>query len=109
MPRKTHAQIAILLADYDAAQRDKRKAEAREKELKAEIEALDLAERTYGDWSYTLGTARTILDQPAVRELIKAYGQSEPVIKAIRAAKLPAPVVPTAQTKAPIVVKLVSK
>lgn len=106
MARKTHAQIAILLADLDAAQRDTRKAENREKELKAEVEALNLDERTYGEWSYSLGTPREILDQPAIRETIKAYGKSEPVIAAIKAAKLPAPVVPTKYTKAPIVVKL---
>lgn len=93
MPRKTHAQIAILLADYDAAQRDKRKAETREKELKAEIEALNLDERVYGDWSFAHGTPRNILDQPEAKRLLTEKGVKVPMV----------------QTKAPIVVKLVEK
>lgn len=109
MPKKTHAQISLLLADLHAAQQDKRKAEQREKDLKAEIEALNLDERTYGEWLYSLGTPREILDQQGVKDLIKAYGQAEKVIAAIKAAKLPAPVVPTVFTKRPIVVKPVSK
>lgn len=93
MARKTHAQIALLLAQYDAAQRDKRKAEKAEKELKEQIEALNLVERTYGDWSYALGTPREILDQREARKALTDRG-----IK-----------VPTVFTKAPIVVKPVVK
>jgi hypothetical protein len=109
MPRKTHAQIALLLADYNAAANDKKKAEKREKELRAEIDALDLDERTYGEWSYALGTPREILNQPAVRQLVEVYGKSASVLAAIKAAKLPVPVVPTQFTKAPIIVKPVIK
>ena len=89
----THAQIALLLADYDAAQRDKRKAENREKELKEQIEALGLAERTYGDWSFAHGTPSNRLDQTEARRLLNEHG-----IK-----------IPMKLAKAPIVVKLVEK
>lgn len=89
MPKPTIAQIALLLADYDAAQRDKRKAEKREAELKQQIIDLKLAEKAYGEWTYALGTPREILDQPAARKMITDAGGK----------------VPTVMTKAPIVVK----
>lgn len=109
MPRKTHAQIALLLADYNAAQTDKRKAEKREKELREEIESLNLDERTYGEWSYSRGTQSERLDQKAIRHLVETYGKSEPVVAAIKAAKLPAPVIPTFYAAAPLIVKPVAK
>lgn len=93
MPRKTKAQIGMLLADLEAAQVDKRKAEKREKDLKEEIGELSLKEGVYGDMSYALGTPREIMDQPAVRELVKANGLK----------------VPTKFTEAPMVVKRVIK
>lgn len=109
MPRKTHAQISLLLADLYAAKQDKRKADKRVDELEAEIADLNLDERSYGEWSYSLGTSREILNQKAIKELVAAYGKSEWVLAAVKAEKLPAPVVPTVMTKAPIVVKPVSK
>lgn len=109
MPRKTHAQISLLLADLYAAKQDKRKADKRVNDLEAEIVDLGLDERAYGEWSYSLGTPREILAQQAIKEMIKAYGQNEAVIRAIKTAKLPAPVVPMAYTKASIVVKPVGK
>ena len=89
MARKTKAQIGMLLADLYAAQSDKRKAEAREKDLKAEVEALGLAQGAYGGYLYSLGTPRTILDQPEAKKLLTENGI----------------VVPMVSTKAPIVVK----
>jgi hypothetical protein len=93
MPRKTKAQIGLMLADYDAAIRDQRKAEKRAAELKAEIRALNLKEGAYGPMTFSWGTPREILDQPKAREALKAAGVE----------------VPTAMTSAPIVVKPVVK
>jgi hypothetical protein len=93
MPRKTKTQIGMMLADYDAAIRDQRKAEKRAAELKAEIRELNLKDGTYGAMTFALGTPREILDQPKAREVLKAAG-------------IP---IPTAMTTAPIVVKPVVK
>lgn len=94
MPRKTKAQIALLLADLHAAKSDKRKAETRVDDLEAEVAAIpNLKEGLYGEWTYALGTPREILDQPAAKEALKARG-------------LP---IPTKFTKASIVVKPVVK
>jgi hypothetical protein len=93
MPRKTKTQIGLILADYDAAIRDQRKAEKRAAELKAEIRELNLKNGTYGAMTFALGTPREILDQPKAREVLKAAG-------------IP---IPTAMTAAPIVVKPVVK
>lgn len=89
MPRKTKAQIGMILAAYDAAIRDQRKAEKQAAELKAEIRQLNLKDGTYGTMTYALGTPREILDQPAAREALKAAGLT----------------VPTTMTAAPLVVK----
>lgn len=93
MPRKTKAQIGMMLADYDAAIRDQRKAEARAKELKAEIRDLNLKDGAYGAMTFALGTPREILDQPKAREILKAAGLA----------------VPLTMTTAPIVVKPIVK
>jgi hypothetical protein len=93
MPRKTKTQIGMILADYDAAIRDQRKAEKRAAELKAEIRALELKDGTYGAMTYALGTPREILDQTRAKELLKEHGIT----------------VPTSMTTAPIVVKPVVK
>jgi hypothetical protein len=93
MPRRTKAQIGLILADYDAAIRDQRKAEKRATELKAEIRDLKLKDGTYGTMTYALGTPREILDQQRAKELLKG-------------ADIP---VPTAMTTAPIVVKPIVK
>jgi hypothetical protein len=74
MPRKTKTQIGMMLADYDAAIRDQRKAEKRAAELKAEIRELNLKDGTYGTMTFALGTPREILDQPKAREVLKAAG-----------------------------------
>lgn len=89
MPRRTKAQIGLLLADYDAAIRDQRKAEKRANELKAEIRDLALKDGTYGTMTYALGTPREILDQQAAKEKLKAAGID----------------IPMAMTTAPIIVK----
>lgn len=93
MPRMTKVQIALLLADYNAAQHDKRKADTRVDELKEQIEALNLKEGPYGEWTYTLGTPREILDQKGAKKMLTDAGLK----------------VPTVLTKAPIVVKPVVK
>ena len=94
MPRKTKAQISLLLADLYAAKQDKRKAEQRVDDLEAEVAAIPgLKEGVYGEWTYALGTQRELFDQPAAKE-------------AMRAAGLP---IPTKFSKAPIVVKPVVK
>lgn len=89
MPRKTKAQIGMILADYDAAIRDQRKAEKRANELKAEIRDLKLKDGTYGTMTFALGTGREILDQQKAKELLKLHDIE----------------VPTSMTMAPIVVK----
>jgi hypothetical protein len=94
MPRKTKAQIGLLLADLFAAKRDKAKAERRVDELTAELGAIpNLKEGTYGEYTYGTGTAREILDQQAAKELIKSLGKA----------------VPTKLGSAPIVIKPVVK
>lgn len=93
MPRMTKTQIGMILADYDAAIRDQRKAEKRAAELKAEIRELNLKDGAYGSMTFATGTPREILDQPKARELLKANGVP----------------VPTVLTTAPIVVKPVVK
>lgn len=89
MPRKTKAQIGMILAEYDAAVRDERKAGKRAAELKAEIRELNLKEGAYGEMTFAYGTPREILDQPKAKEMIKAAGLD----------------VPTTMTTAPLVVK----
>jgi hypothetical protein len=93
MPRITKAQIGRLLADYDAANNDRLKAEKRADELKAQIRDLDPKEGAYGDMTFSWGKPREILDQPKAREIIKAAGLK----------------VPVTMTTAPIVVKPVVK
>jgi hypothetical protein len=94
MPRKTKAQIGLLLADLYAAKRDKVKAERRVDELTAELAAIpNLKEGTYGEYTYALGTAREILNQAAAKELIKSLGKE----------------VPTTFGRAPLVIKPVIK
>jgi hypothetical protein len=94
MPRKTKAQIDLMLGALFAAKQDKRKAENKVEELEAELAALpNLKEGSYGEYSYTLGTPREIFDQPVAKEILKGRG-------------LP---IPTRFSKAPIVVKPVVK
>lgn len=93
MPRMTKVQIGMILADYDAAIRDQRKAEKRAAELKAEIRKLNLKDGAYGAMTFAYGTPREILDQPKAREVLKAAGLT----------------VPTQMTSAPLVVKPIVK
>jgi len=94
MPRKTKAQIALLLADLYAAKSDKRKADRRVDELEAEIKAIPgLKEGAYGEWTYVLGTPRNNLDQQRAKELLTEKGIE----------------IPRKLSEAPIVVKPVVK
>jgi hypothetical protein len=94
MPRKTKAQIGLLLADLYAAKQDKRKAEKRVDDLEAELAAIPgLKEGAYGEWSYFLGTARELFDQPEAKALLLANGLA----------------VPTKFSKQPMIVKPVTK
>jgi hypothetical protein len=93
MPRMTKAAVGRLLADFDAANRDKLKAETRVKELKAEIRNLNLKEGAYGEMTLAYSAGREILDQQKARELLKSNGVP----------------VPTVMTTASIVVKPVVK
>lgn len=93
MPRMTKAAIGRLLADFDAANRDKLKAETRVKELKAAIRDLSLKEGAYGEMTLAYSAGREILDQQKARELLTAKGVK----------------VPTVMTSASLVVKPVVK
>ena len=83
MARETKAQkaarVGLLLADYDAVSRDLRKLEKRAAELKAEIRD-SVEPGTYGEWNYSEGTPREILDQPAARKLITEHGLEVPTV-----------------------------
>lgn len=93
MPRKTKAQIALLLADYYAAKQDKRKATSRVDDLEAEIAAIPgLKEGAYGDWTYFLGTSRELFDQAEAKALMTAHGLEIPT----KFSKQPIVVNPTA-------------
>lgn len=80
MPRKTKAQIGLLLADLYAAKQDRRKASQRVDDLEAELAAIPaLKEGAYGEWSYFLGTARELFDQPEAKALLLANGLTVPM------------------------------
>lgn len=74
MARETKAakqvRIGMLLAEYDAANNDKLKAERRVEELKEQIKAEQLPEGPYGDWTLAYSNGRTILDQKTAKELL---------------------------------------
>jgi hypothetical protein len=94
MPRMTKAQVELLLADLHAAKQDKRKADKRVDDLEAEVAAIpNLKEGVYGQWSYFLGTARELFDQPAAKAMLTERGLT----------------IPTKFSKQPIVVKPVVK
>lgn len=94
MPRETRAQknarVGALLADYDEKSRQLRKLEKDVKDLKERVR--ELAEGQYGEWVFTLGTPREILDQPQVQKDYAAEGKE----------------VPKVMTQPPIVVKHVA-
>jgi predicted nuclease with TOPRIM domain len=94
MPRETKAQknarVGALLADYDEKSRQLRKLEGDLKDMKDRIR--ELAEGQYGEWIFTYGTPREILDQAQVQKDYAEQGWE----------------VPKTETRAPIVVKHVA-
>lgn len=93
MPRKTKAQIGMILADLDATARDFRKTARRLDELKAEVRAMDLTPGRFGEVDFSYGTPREILDQKAAKDMLTKLGKP----------------IPTVMTEAPLVVKQVVK
>lgn len=95
MPRETAAQkrtrISLLLADFDARQRELRKLEKIVDGLKEQVR--EIAPGTYNDWSVAEGTPRELLNQSEAKRLLTAAGID----------------VPTVMSKAPMVVKPVIK
>jgi len=82
MPRETakarRARIADLLAAYDESARQLRKLERDVKAMAEEIR--EAGPGTYSDWTYSHGTPREILDQPAAQALIRQLGGEVPKI-----------------------------
>lgn len=80
MPRETKAQknarVGALLADYDEKSRQLRKLEKDVKDMKERIR--ELAEGTYGEWMFTLGTTREIMDQGQVQKDYAEQGKEVP-------------------------------
>lgn len=76
MARETAAQkrtrISMLLADFDARNREFRKLAKIVEGLKEQVKEIDPG--TYGDWIISKGTPREILDQPAARKALEAAG-----------------------------------
>lgn len=75
MPKETAAQrktrIGMMLADYDDKSRQLRKLAKDVDQLKEQIKEEEPG--TYGDWIYSKGTPRQILNQRAAKdELTKA-------------------------------------
>jgi hypothetical protein len=97
MARETKAakgkRIGVLLAHYDAKNREANKLNAEVKALKEEIRKENLAEGTYNDMTLTYGTARQQLDQKEARRLL-----TESKIE-----------IPMASSEPPLVVKPVVK
>lgn len=94
MPRETKRQrderVGALLAEYDEKSRQLRKLERDVKDMKDRVR--ELAEGQYGEWVFTLGTPREILDQPQVQKDYADQGKA----------------VPKVMTQPPIVVKHVA-
>lgn len=94
MPRETKRQrderVGGILADYDEKSRQLRKLEGDLKDLKDRIR--ELAEGQYGEWIFTYGTPREILDQAQVQKDYADQGWE----------------VPKTSTRPPIVVKHVA-
>jgi hypothetical protein len=82
MPRETAAQkrsrISLLLADYDARNRELRKLETIVKGLKEQVKEIEPG--TYGEWIRSEGTPREILDQAAAKKLIIQLGAEVPMV-----------------------------
>lgn len=80
------SRMANLCAMYDAQSRALRKLTKEVDEMKAKLEAEPTG--TFGEWTYSLGTPREILDQPAAKDALTKAGVP----------------IPTKMTKAPIVI-----
>lgn len=69
MPRETKAQkatrISMLLAEFDARQRELRKLDKIVDGLKEQVR--DIEPGTYGEWVLSQGTPREIVDQAAIK------------------------------------------
>lgn len=82
MPRETKAQknarVGMLLAEYDEKSRALRKLEKDVKALGEQVRETGVG--VYGEWTYSHGTPREILDQPAAQALIKELGHEVPKV-----------------------------
>jgi hypothetical protein len=82
MARETKAQrnsrVSALLADYDARSRELNKLMTIVKGLKEQVRELD--SDTYGDWTLTYGTPRSIMDQAAARKRLTDAGIEIPMV-----------------------------
>lgn len=82
MPRETKAQknarVGALLAEYDEKSRQLRKLEKDVKDMKVRVRELD--EGTYGEWLFTLGAGREIMDQAQVQKDYADQGKDVPKI-----------------------------
>jgi hypothetical protein len=82
MPRETKAQknarVGALLAEYDERSRQLRKLEKDVKDLKQRVR--ELTEGTYGEWMFTLGTSREIMDQQQVQKDYASRGEDVPKV-----------------------------
>lgn len=81
MARETKAQkntrVGMLLAEYDEKSRALRKLEKDVKALADQVREVGVG--VYGEWTYSHGTPREILDQPAARALIVELGKPVPM------------------------------
>lgn len=82
MPRETKRQrderVGALLAEYDERSRQLRKLDKDVKDLKERVRELN--EGQYGEWLFTLGVQREILDQSQVQKDYADQGKSVPKV-----------------------------
>lgn len=71
-----NARVSALLAEYDATMAALRKLEKMAKDLKLQVREIEPG--PYGEWTLARGTAREIMDQPAVVAAYKARGEALP-------------------------------
>lgn len=84
--KQRNTRVSILLAAYDADSAQLRKLAKDVETMKEEIRKLDPG--SYGEWQYSTGTPREIMDQAAVKRAYQERGDT----------------LPTKTTEAPIVV-----
>lgn len=81
MARETAAQkrsrISMLLADFDARNRELRKLSKIVEGLKEQVREVEPG--TYGDWIRGTGTPREIMDQAEARRLLELNGIPVPM------------------------------